>query len=146
MTIYYVKQDNTVWGCGDPECCGGYFEEIEESFVKCDCEHIEPRSEANMTEHLQSCNGGGPVLKWRKATPKEIIAFNSGKDDGFQEGWNAGEEWQKKRQNDATARLFRPVEQHTVHELIHQGYKVEVDGSMIDKPIAVFYDEKFGGK
>jgi hypothetical protein len=96
MTIYYVKQDNTIWGCGDPECCGEWYEEIDETFVKCTCEHIEPRSEANMTEHLQSCAGGGPVLKWRKAKRLEIQAFIDGRNEGFGEGWNAGEEYERK--------------------------------------------------
>ena len=93
MTIYYVKQDNTVWGCGDPECCGEYYEEIDETFINCD--HEIP--EAKMTgDHLQGCVGGGPVLKWRKAKRLEIQAFSDGKDDGFQEGWNAGEEYERK--------------------------------------------------
>ena len=35
MTVYYVKQDNTIWGCGDPGCCGEYYEEIDEEFVDC---------------------------------------------------------------------------------------------------------------
>lgn len=93
MTVYYVKQDNTIWGCGEPGCCGEYEERIEESFV--DCDHEVPESE--MTgDHLHGCNGGGPVLKWRKAKPLEIQAWNDGKDDGFGEGWEAGKEWQKK--------------------------------------------------
>ena len=94
MTIYYVKQDNTVWGCGDAECCGEYYEEIDKTFV--DCEHEIP--EAQMTgDHLQGCVGGGPVLKWRKAKKLEVYAFNSGKDEGFQEGSDWGIEWQKER-------------------------------------------------
>jgi hypothetical protein len=100
MTIYYVKQDNTIWGCGDPECCGEWYEEIDETFVDCTCEHIEPRSEANMTEHLQSCIGGGPVLKWRKAKRLEIQAFEDGKSDGFQEGSDWGIEWVQKKQGE----------------------------------------------
>jgi hypothetical protein len=97
MTIYYVKQDNTVWGCGEADCCGEYYEEIDETFVECTCEHIEPRSEANMTEHLQSCAGGGTVLKWREAKPLERLAFMRGKDDGSSEGFFDGAEWQKKQ-------------------------------------------------
>jgi hypothetical protein len=100
MTIYYVKQDNTIWGCGDPECCGEWYEEIDETFVDCTCEHIEPRSEANMTEHLQSCIGGGPVLEWRKADNLEIQAFESGRGEGFQEGSDWGIEWVQKKQGE----------------------------------------------
>ena len=98
MTIYYIKQDNTIWGCGEADCCGEYEEEIDESFVECTCEHIEPRSEANMTEHLQSCNGGGEVLDWREADRFEILAFRDGKSEGFQEGSDWGIEWQKKQE------------------------------------------------
>ncbi len=95
MTIYYIKQDNTIWGCGEPGCCGENWEQIEEFFV--DCEHEIPESE--MTgDHLQSCNGGGEVLKWRKAKRLEVQAFEDGKSDGFQEGSDWGIEWQKKQE------------------------------------------------
>lgn len=91
MTVYYVKQDNTVWGCGEPGCCGEYYEDIVESFVDCNCNI----SDNEMTaDHLQGCNGGGPVLKWRKAKSLEIQAFFDGKNDGFEEG----SEWQKKQE------------------------------------------------
>ena len=92
MTIYYLKQDDTIWGCGDPECCGEYYEEIVESFVKCTCD-VEVDA-----DHLHSCNGGGPVLKWRKAKRKETQAFNDGYTDGYSQGWEDGIEWQKKRE------------------------------------------------
>ena len=96
MTIYYIKQDDTIWGCGDPECCGEYYEEIRESFVDCQCNI--PENE--MTgDHLHGCNGGGPVLKWRKAKPIEILAFEHGKRDGWQEGSDWGIEWQKSKEN-----------------------------------------------
>lgn len=93
MTLYYVKQDDTVWGCGDPACCGEYYEEVTESFINCTCEDIE----TDMKDHLQNCNGGGPVLKWRKAKPLEIQAWNDGKDEGFQEGSDWGIEFQKSK-------------------------------------------------
>jgi hypothetical protein len=93
MTIYYVKQDNTIWGCGDPECCGEWYEEIDETFVNCECEHVNEHTD--MVEHLQSCVGGGPVLKWRKAKRLEIQAFIDGKNEGFGEGWNAGEKYEQ---------------------------------------------------
>ena len=145
MTIYYVKQDNTVWGCGDPECCGEYYEEIEESFV--DCEHKIPESE--MTgDHLNACQGGGPVLKWRKATKKESLAFNDGKDDGYSSGHWDGCEYQKKEdaRKAEYADKVKTESQRTIHELVHLGYKITLDGSMIDKPISVYYEEKLGGK
>ena len=97
MTLYYIKQDNTVWGCGDPECCGEYYEEIDESFVECTCEQVEPDVKPDMAGHLQSCAGGGPILKWREAKPLERLAFMRGKDDGASEGWFDGIEWQKKQ-------------------------------------------------
>ncbi len=84
MTIYYVKQDNTIWGCGDPDCCGEYYEEIEESFVDCTCQ-VEVDS-----DHLHSCNGGGPVLGWRKATDLEAIAYRNGKDNSYYDGYELG--------------------------------------------------------
>lgn len=88
MTIYYVKQDNTVWGCGEVGCCGEYYEQIDETFHECTCKQVE----SDMSEHLQNCMGGGPVLKWRKAKLLEVQAFSDGKNDGFEEG----SEWQKK--------------------------------------------------
>jgi hypothetical protein len=133
MTIYYVKQDNTIWGCGDPECCGEWYEEIDETFVECKCEQIE----FDMAEHLQVCKGGGPILKWRKATPKEIQAFSDGKDDGYSDGHWAGIEYQKKE--DARKAEFadkrKTEQQRTIHELVHLGYKITVDGSKIGKSI-----------
>jgi hypothetical protein len=93
VTLYYIKQDNTVWGCGEPGCCGETWEQIEESFVECECEQIE----LDMPEHLQFCAGGGEILKWRKAKRLEIQAWNDGKDDGFQEGSDWGIDWQKKQ-------------------------------------------------
>ena len=86
MTIYYLKQDDTIPGCGDPECCGEYYEEIGESFVNCTCE-VEVDA-----DHLHGCNGGGPVLEWREATRLEAIAYENGIDnsysDGYELGWN----------------------------------------------------------
>jgi hypothetical protein len=93
-TIYYVKQDNTIWGCGEADCCGEYYEEIDETFFE--CEHDIPESEMT-DEHLQSCNGGGEVVEWRKADRFELLAFNAGKSDGFQEGSDWGIEWQNER-------------------------------------------------
>jgi hypothetical protein len=93
--VYYIEQDNTVWCCEAD--CGPYYEQIDKSFVECSCEHIEPRVEADMSEHLQSCAGGGPVLKWREAKPLEQLAFMCGKDNGSAEGWFDGVEYQKKQ-------------------------------------------------
>ena len=94
MTIYYVKQDNTVWGCGEAGCCGEYEEEIDEKFHECDCKDIK----SEMVDHLQACMGGGPVLRWREAKKLEVRAFNNGKDDGFNEGFESGIEYQKKKE------------------------------------------------
>lgn len=87
MTIYYLKQDNTIWGCGDPECCGEYYEEIDEEFVDCTCE-VEVDA-----DHLHVCNGGGPVLEWRKATDLEAIAYRNGKDNSYYDGYDSGWEF-----------------------------------------------------
>ena len=80
MTVYYLKQDDTIWGCGDPECCGEYYEEIGEYFLECTCE-VEVDA-----DHLHSCNGGGPVLEWREATKLETIAYQNGNQEGYSEG------------------------------------------------------------
>ena len=90
MTLYYVKQP----GCGEIGCCGEYYQEIDETFVDCECGI--PGSEMT-ADHLQCCEGGGVVLKWRKASRLEIQAFLDGGRDGFQEGYEAGIEWQKKQ-------------------------------------------------
>jgi len=87
MTLYYVKQDNTVWGCGEPGCCGEYSEEVIESFI--DCDHL-PVTEMTAA-HLHICAGGGPVLKWRKAKRLELLAWTDGHGDGFEDGWSAAE-------------------------------------------------------
>ena len=133
MTIYYVKQDNTVWGCGDPECCGEYYEEIDDIFHECDCKDIKSET----VDHLQACMGGGPIIKWRKATPKEIQAFTDGKDSGYSEGHWAGAEYQKR--NDAIKAEYadkaKAESQRSIHELVHLGYKVTVDGTKIGKSI-----------
>ena len=94
MTLYYVEQDDSYVGCGEPGCCGESYEGTEESFVNCTCEEVE----SNMADHLQYCNGGGEVLFWRKATDLEIRAWHDGKDEGFQAGADWGIEWQKKKE------------------------------------------------
>ena len=134
MTIYYIEQDDTVWGCGDPECCGEYYEDITQSFVKCECEQIHPDNEPDMVLHLQSCNGGGPVLKWRKAKRKEIQAFEDGYSEGHSDGWGYGIEWQKKAAYNEVLRILRPVEEMTVRELVREGYIVRLEGEAIGKP------------
>ena len=131
MTTYYVKQDDTVWGCGDPECCGEYYEEISESFVNCD----HGIKESDMTgDHLHGCNGGGPVLKWRKAKRKEEQAFWDGNSEGHSDGWSFGIEWQKKAAANEALKAIRPIEEMTVNELVKEGYVITVDGESINKP------------
>jgi hypothetical protein len=90
MTIYYIKQDNTIYGCGNPDCCGENFEEIDEFFHKCDCVSVDPEFETDTKTHLEGCIGGGPILKWREAKPKEVAAFASGVGKGWSEGWYEG--------------------------------------------------------
>lgn len=97
MTLYYVKQDDTIWGCGDPACCGEYYEEIEENFVECECQQVNKPMIEDMAEHLHSCNGGGPVLEWREATKLEIIAWYAGREIGLEEGFEMGVKYQEKQ-------------------------------------------------
>lgn len=138
MTIYYVKQDDSYVGCSEPGCCGESYEATEETFVDCKCENIE----FDMPEHLQVCNGGGPVLKWRKAKKKEIQAYEDGKTQGFQEGSDWGIEWQKKKADDEAMRLFRPVEDQTLRQLVKMGYVVTLDGGTIGKPVSIHRHEE----
>lgn len=133
MTIYYVKQDDTIPGCGDPDCCGEYYEEINESFVNCQCDIKE---ESMSADHLHGCNGGGPVLKWRKANKKEVQAYSDGITEGYQEGFDYGVEWQKKKASDEAMKLFRPVEDMTISELVKLGYTIRLDGEAIGKAIS----------
>lgn len=91
MTIYYLKQDDTIPGCGDPGCCGEYYEEISESFIDCTCE-VEVDA-----DHLHGCNGGGPVLEWRKAYGLEAQAYEDGKSEGWSDGADWGEKYQIER-------------------------------------------------
>ena len=99
--IYYLKQDNTVWGCGESGCCGEYYEEISDSFVDCNHE-IEIGAEA---EHLHGCNGGGPVLEWRTAYALESQAY----EDGKSEGWSDGADWGEKHQIERIIKLLEPL-------------------------------------
>jgi hypothetical protein len=121
MTLYYVKQDNTIWGCGDPGCCGETWEQIEESFVDCNCQSIE----SVMSDHLQVCNGGGPVLEWRKAKKKEALAFKDGETNIYYEAFEKGIEFQKKED----ASKLKTKRDKTIHELVHEGYTVIVQGA-----------------
>ena len=91
MSIYYVKQDNTIWGCGEIGCCGEYVEEIDELFHLCDCD-VEFSE-----EHLRFCVAGGPILEWRKATPLEAKAFNNGVNEGYDDGWQDGAAYEKEK-------------------------------------------------
>ena len=84
MSIYYTKQDNTIWCC--EEDSGPYQPQIEVTFVKCECESVWAGKEADMANHLQEHCGGGEVLEWRMAKDTELAAWYSGGDDAFQDG------------------------------------------------------------
>lgn len=92
MTLYYVKQDNMSWCCEDDS--GPYYEDHEVSFVNCECAIPVNKMTA---DHLHGCNGGGPVLQWREATEKELIAWVSGTQDGFGDGFESGVERERER-------------------------------------------------
>lgn len=83
MALYYAKQDNTIWGCGESGCCGPYYEDIREIFVEVDSEDAD-------SEMIQSEEGGGPVLSFKKATRKQAIAYEKGKIFGYEDGWSDG--------------------------------------------------------
>jgi hypothetical protein len=92
MTLYYVKQDNMSWCCEDDS--GPYYEDHEESFVNCECVLPDGKMTA---DHLHSCNGGGPVLQWREATEKELIAWVAGTQDGYGDGFEEGAKRERER-------------------------------------------------
>ena len=98
MSIYYIKQDNTVWCC--EEDSGPYNQEIDISFVKCECPQVEPET---MAEHLQGHQGGGQVLKWRKANENERSAWYGGKDEVFDEGIEFESDYERADVQDFTA-------------------------------------------
>lgn len=105
MTVYYLKQDDTIWGCGDPECCGEYYEEIGEYFLECTCE-VEVDA-----DHLHSCNGGGPVLEWREATDLEELAYRNGNQEGYSEGSLRGWDFAVKETEERIIKLLEGLEQ-----------------------------------
>lgn len=78
--VYYIKQDDTIWGCGDPKCCGEYFQEITEKFVEM------PSGVVVTAESLQGHVGGGPVLEFREATHLEYLAWYIAYDEGYDDG------------------------------------------------------------
>jgi hypothetical protein len=82
--IYYIKQDDTIWGCGDPECCGEYYKDLKESFVDMP-EGVEITALA-----LQLQIGGGPVLEFREATHLECLSWYVAYDEGYSEGYSEG--------------------------------------------------------
>jgi hypothetical protein len=127
MTIYYLKQDNTIWGCGDPECCGEYYEEIDEEFV--DCAH-EVEVDA---DHLHSCNGGGPVLEWRKASSLEETAYRNGKDNSYYDGYDSGWEFGIKQTEERIIKLLREKAKH----LKQVSESIAMDDYMSDEDAAV---------
>lgn len=109
MTIYHIKQDNSTWCC--EEDSGPYYEEIETSFVKCECSRIEPET---MEEHLQNHKGLGRVLKWRKATENEISAWYASGDDFFEEGIEFERERIIKLLNEVSMQYPQPSEESEV--------------------------------
>lgn len=84
MVLYYARQDNTIWGCGDPDCCGENYEDIEDIFVEMD-----PKIEIT-NEEIQIKHGGGPVLEFRMATALECTAYRNGTYDGWTDGYEDG--------------------------------------------------------
>lgn len=78
--IYYVKQDDTIWGCGEEECCGEYSEYTKESFVDM------PFGVDITEESLRSEIGGGEILEFREATHLECLSWYTAYDEGYCEG------------------------------------------------------------
>lgn len=75
MKLWAYKLDNTIPGCGDPDCCGDFGEEIEWFFYY---------SEKALTaEEFLAEHGGGTVLEIRQATDSEFDAYASGENDGY---------------------------------------------------------------
>lgn len=74
MTLWAYRQDNTIPGCGDTDCCWEW-EDIEWVFR----ELPKPLTEAKFIEQF----GGGPVLEMRIATDSEMDAYGQGVNDGW---------------------------------------------------------------
>lgn len=81
MTIYYVEQDDSNWGCSEPGCCGESYEATQITFVK-----LDDKNNTIDKEFLWYELGGGEPLNWRKARKKELHAWDGGSREGFYEG------------------------------------------------------------
>lgn len=75
MKLWAYKLDNTVPGCGEPDCCGDFGEEIEWFFYYSD--------KALTAEEFLDEHGGGTVLEIREATDSEFDAYASGETEGY---------------------------------------------------------------
>lgn len=83
MTLYYAKQDNTIWCC--EEDSGPYHEDIRETFIE-----VYDDDKPINAETLQSEEGGGPILSFKIATHKQAVAYEKGKMAGYEDGWSDG--------------------------------------------------------
>lgn len=75
MRLWAYKLDNTVPGCGEPDCCGDFGEEIEWFFYY--------SQKALTAEEFLAEHGGGTVLEIREATDLEFDAYCSGETEGY---------------------------------------------------------------
>lgn len=82
MNLFYYKQDNTIWGCGDEDCCGDDYEEFEGTFVWSD----EPMTADEFIDEF----GGGEVVEIRPATDSEIEAYEDGRHSAFSSAISEG--------------------------------------------------------
>jgi hypothetical protein len=89
MPLYFVKQDNTIWGCGESGCCGSYYEDITVAFVQM------PKNEPVTADTILSKIGGGPILKFRAATMKELQAYIDGRNEGYTIGYEDRSRYEK---------------------------------------------------
>jgi hypothetical protein len=90
MRLWAYKQDNTVPGCGDPDCCDTW-EDLEWNY------HLS--AEPLTAEQYQEEHGGGPVLEIRQATKKEARGYWAGFEQGTESGWANAELWLQKKQD-----------------------------------------------
>lgn len=81
MKMWAYKLDNTVPGCGEPDCCGDNYEEIEWDFRY----SLQPLTADEYTEKY----GGGEMLEIRQATETEEWAYWCGQEKGWDEAYTA---------------------------------------------------------
>lgn len=89
MKLWAYFVDNTVPGCGDPDCCGDWEDKGWDYHVS-----VEP-----MTAQEYELVYGGVVLEVREANNDEQNGYWAGYSDGTSSGWQTAERWFQKKED-----------------------------------------------